>query len=105
MLDLKGDKMNQLTAYIRNSRRQKIGVLFATKRPEAPCADIGWSLCSKRDKFNRERGLQIARARAVVGSVVSVPRSIRAALETFQLRVDKYFKVDSGFGVPDTFLR
>ena len=54
--------MKHLVEYIRDSHNQKVGVLFA--KPSGTNFTVGYSLCCKEDKFDREFGLFLAERRA-----------------------------------------
>lgn len=63
---------------------------------------VGWSLCNKTDKFDREQGLTIAMARAITWSVrgkytdekkpLDIPVTVQKHLKDFLARCDRYFK-------------
>lgn len=50
-----------LKQYIRDKKNNPIGILLATQKDNV--IHIGWSLCSKKDKFNKEKGMTIAEGR------------------------------------------
>jgi hypothetical protein len=64
--------------------------------------NVGWSLCNKRDKFNKEKGLFIALNRAIKSSYTSedevlnlsekVPRTLRPLYLKMRRRSQLYFK-------------
>lgn len=90
-----------LIEYVRNKKREKIGVLVAL--PSKNGFSIGWSKCntSKNDKFDRDLGLILAIGRANLNSsiyvrdkrkLVSMPRQIRQHCEErFRYRASRYY--------------
>lgn len=75
--------MKILIKYVRN-KNKRVGLVFATKER------VGWSLCDKYDKFNREEALKIAINRDE--SDTNVPRSIKKEFEKMEGRQKAYFK-------------
>jgi len=63
------------------------GVVVATNRDE-----IGWSLCQKRDYFDKEVGKEIALKRAREKSQEKVPYDIIKHVEEMRNRAERYFK-------------
>lgn len=55
--------MKEFYQYIRNRKNQKIGLVVVV--PIDNILRLGWSLCKKEDKFSVERGLEIAKGRAI----------------------------------------
>jgi hypothetical protein len=81
--------------YILDKKDQRIGVLAATNNDIDPDnVFIGWSLCklSAGDKFDAERGVEIAYERSRKCSVAPIPMSIVPRYEAFKHRCNKYFK-------------
>lgn len=102
---------NYIFRYIRNNRRERIGLVAAFKLPnlsvdencdngtQAPVVIMGWALCNKRDKFDRDRGLKLAfersKSRALKGKAiygVRDPSRIHGDYRTFTGRAKSYFK-------------
>ena len=79
--------MREIRQFIRREDGQPIGIMVATSRD-----NIGWSVLHRRDSFNKELGLRIARGRAVSGSEATPPRRVREQLRRFQDRASRYFK-------------
>lgn len=52
---------------------------------------IGWSLCNRLDRFDKERGLMIALSRTN-STEINPPFSLVAKISDFSRRCDKYFK-------------
>lgn len=83
-----------LVQYIRDHRTgRRRGVMVGMANPDGGFL-VGFSLCHKRDRFDRDLGLRIASARALTGSSASVPHSMRSEMERFKQRCAKYFKQD-----------
>lgn len=53
---------------------------------------IGWSICNKLDRFDKEFGIGIAYRRAIVGSKVKMPAMIRPTYDKVVKRAEKYYK-------------
>lgn len=83
--------------YIRNSKRVPYGVLVAIKDRKMRFSS-SWSLCNKKDRFNKKIALQIAIGRAINGggSVARqpMPHDIQRMLPAFEKRCNKYYKVE-----------
>ena len=69
---------------------EKIGVLYAFD-PE----HIGWAMKSRRDTWNKELGIQIAKGRAMMGLRNNVPDRIFKGFCYFVGRAYVYFKEES----------
>ena len=93
--------MNEIIEYVRekrHGRNDKVGVLLGWSVNGNPIL-IGWSKVMTRQKgeakdtFDKERGLEIARARKIGhGPNVQVPHIIRKRLPKFKDRCQRYFK-------------
>lgn len=88
--------------YIRCKKNIPHGVLVAIKTPEG--FRIGYSLCNKKDRFNKNMALKIAIGRAEfvnsrdVGSPATgaehyPPHPVRKMVPAFWDRCKKYYKV------------
>lgn len=53
----------KIVQYIRNGRNERIGAVVAIDAER-----VGWSVCNKKDVFNKNRALKIAIGRAEVGT-------------------------------------
>ena len=89
--------MNELIEYVRNKKRTPIGVVVAKLVPQKdflPCIGIGWSMANKKagDKFDREVGLDLARARCEYPSKKQIPYSVAKVMNRMNERSKKYFK-------------
>lgn len=84
---------NYCGARIIETGRDPIGVIVAIAKNK-----VGWSLCSSRDKFDKERGKMIAQRRAEAygtdldKTFESAPYSIRLDIQKMCERSQKYFK-------------
>jgi hypothetical protein len=89
---MSGDTPHILLEYVRDARRNKIGVIVALDSKH-----IGWSVCSPKDRFSKERGVNIASARAISGTNVKplVSKGIPKLLRKMENRAEKYFWKDN----------
>ena len=77
-----------LIEYLRDKNGNPIGVAVAVSKE-----DIGWSLCNKRDKFNKQRALEIAVGRATKRDISDTkPVTILPLFNKIYARAQKYFK-------------
>ena len=68
-----------------------IGVVIAI-RNDSGIVKFGWSSCDSKDTFSKSKALEIAKARALKGSIKPIPTSLSGtATEAFVLRCEKYF--------------
>lgn len=84
--------MNEIIEYVRNRKRQKVGVLVGSL-VDGQIA-VGWSQARiSLDPFDAERGKELARIRMHGWSNKTVvPHSIRKQLVIFSARCLRYFK-------------
>jgi hypothetical protein len=82
----KGPK--ELIKYVRNKKGMRVGVVLAVG-----ATAIGWSKCSKRDKWDREKGLLIARRRATGGFSSKVPNSVEKDFDWMAFWAGNHFGV------------
>lgn len=92
--------------YVRNKKRIPHGVLVAVKFDDGNGFRIGYSLCNKKDKFNKRTALNIAMGRAAndrrcsgyaflcVTAQEDHPRDIMKMYPLFVKRCLKYYKVN-----------
>jgi hypothetical protein len=86
-----------LKQYIRDKKNNPIGILLATQEDNG--IHIGWSLCSKKDKFNKEKGMTIALGRMNVYYIDNdmdymltvIPNTIKKDFQYIYDRADRYF--------------
>lgn len=88
---MKNNLKNVLVRYVRDNKKNGSlkGVIVGTKD------GVGWSLCCKKDRFNKDLGLSIAIDRATVGTGVKVqiPAEISSHLMSMEDRRKRYFKL------------
>mgnify|MGYP003353176764 CR=1 FL=1 len=86
---------NVIFQYVRNRRRQKVGVVAAVKRSDNTVG-LGFSLCAKNkgDVFNRNTALEIAigRANNFPHFKAYVPQSVLEDWRIIYDRACRYFK-------------
>jgi len=80
-------------AYLKEVGGDPIGIIVSTARNQ-----VGWSLCNKKDQFNKQIGKLIAINRAdyygtnKTNLLEEVPDSIRLDVIDMYTRSEKYFK-------------
>jgi hypothetical protein len=81
--------------YVRTKKRVPHGVIIALKIGSGFIC--GYSLCNKKDRFNKKMALKIAIGRADTRSVIieEAPHEVRKMLPSFVERCKKYYKVQS----------
>jgi hypothetical protein len=69
--------------YIRNNKKQKIGMITATVKDDKVL--VGYSKCKKTDKFDREIGEIISdvRSKAEISALSDIPYDIKKAIPHF----------------------
>jgi hypothetical protein len=80
-----------IVQYVRDKNRIPRGVLVAVKSPEG--YNIGYSLCSKYDRFEKRMALNIAIGRANFVDNSNMPYAISKSLPQFIDRCKRYYKV------------
>jgi hypothetical protein len=60
-----------LVKYVRNILGKRVGTVVALDKDV-----VGWSQCSPKDRFNKERGVKIAEGRAMYGTKAKPVRVI-----------------------------
>jgi hypothetical protein len=99
------ENSQSLIQLIRGSKNRTKGIIVAVKTPDN-VVGIGWSLCMKKDRFNKMMGMHIAEGRAIKNATERVvvgypPHSIALTLEKFYDRCNKYFKEELVY--PESF--
>jgi len=79
-----------LIKYIRKGKKKK-GVVVAVPVNEDK-VKFGWSMCHRRDKFDKDFGKKIAIERALCNRSITAPKSIKKDLEGFIARATRYYK-------------
>jgi hypothetical protein len=86
---------NTIFQYVRNRRREKVGVVVATKRSDNTIG-LGFSLCAteRGDTFDKDTALNIALGRAETFPYFSdtVPQSVKTDWAVIYDRAVRYFK-------------
>jgi hypothetical protein len=86
---------NTIFQYVRNRRREKVGVVVATRRSDNTIG-LGFSLCAtnRGDKFNPATALEIAvgRAENFPHFKAVLPQSVKADWDMIYDRACRYFK-------------
>lgn len=81
--------------YVRNKKRIPYGVLVAIKDVEGQGFTCGYSLCNKKDRFNKKMALKIAIGRAIITNIIGAndsPHDVRKMMPAFFDRCKKYYK-------------
>jgi hypothetical protein len=90
---------NTIFQYVRNRRREKVGVVVATKRSDNTVG-LGYSLCATKrgDDFNPATALEIALGRADNYPYFQgvIPQSVVKDWTEIVDRADRYFKQPLG---------
>lgn len=89
--------MSELITYVRvqkgRNKGKLRGVVVAVDRLK-----VGWSQANEKagDKFNKERGIAIARTRAINGLPEKgcIPHEVNKAVAIMAARSEKYFKAE-----------
>jgi hypothetical protein len=79
-----------LKEYIRNKQGNPIGILLSDNY--AGVIEFGYSLCNKKDTYNKEKGHLIALNRLHNPKWLDLPYSIDKQYNRFVERSKKYFK-------------
>jgi hypothetical protein len=86
---------NTIFQYVRNRRREKVGVVVATRRSDNTVG-LGFSLCAtnRGDTFNPATALEIAvgRAENFPHFKATLPQSVKADWDIIYDRACRYFK-------------
>lgn len=85
-MKIKNLPKNSFFEYYREEGQIK-GVVLAIDRNI-----IGWSLCAKGDKFDKDLAFKIAYNRAIIGSKVQIPFRLRPLYDKISERALKYYK-------------
>ena len=75
--------------YVRDRNGHPLGVVVALGKK-----DVGWSLCNKKDKFDKEFGLMIAKGRAIKTKTKHkfIPKTVLPYIHKMEDRAKRYFK-------------
>lgn len=87
-----------LVQYARNKKGEPTAVLVAEKIESDGPVLIGWAGCDPHDRFDKRRGLEIARGRIDIGdSGYCIPYRLRRMIPDFEDRCRRYFKTTDIF--------
>jgi hypothetical protein len=75
--------------YVRDRNGHPLGVVVALGKKE-----VGWSLCNKKDRFDRDFALKIASGRAMHSNIKrnKIPKKILPTLDKMEDRAKRYYK-------------
>lgn len=85
---------NRLMQFVRDNHGDPRGIVVAQSIDDK--IHIGWSFVNKKsgDKFNKERGLQIAIGRIEKNTNSVIPRDVNVVVDIIANRSRAYFKKD-----------
>lgn len=98
--------MSEFRMYLRDKHKQPHGIILANKVDDK--IHVGWSVCNKKDKWNRAVGVMIAESRSGATKYYNMqfekycelaPQKVRENMPRFIDRAKRYFKV-SGDALP-----
>ena len=75
-----------LVKYVRDNKRRPIGVVVATGKYK-----VGWSLCDKKDKWNKKVGVALAAGRASLPKITPA-QTVSKAVEAMKARAVEFYK-------------
>ena len=79
--------------YVHKSKK-KVGMFVAFRDPDDNIVKAGYSLCNKKDQFDKAFAEDVAFNRASLERNFSMPRSLSSKAIEFNDRCKRYFKVD-----------
>ena len=90
--------MQVLKAYVRNNKRQRVGVLIGMRGADGGIIISGSKVHTGVDKFDRDTGYNLALDRVdrfyAKGRTIKLPESMATDVERFGQRCKRYFKTD-----------
>lgn len=89
------EREHYVIQYVRKKDGRPLGAIVAVKGEHG--FRIGYSLCSRKDRFKKETGLKIAFGRADTWSVIprDTPKEILAVLPAFIARCKRYYRTEN----------
>lgn len=84
-----------LITYLRDKKRNPIGVLVAVKTSNNGEFNIGYAMCRKGDRFCKKMGLKIALGRCEhfdAPYLETMPYNLKKMMPRFMQRCAKYYK-------------
>ena len=76
-----------LVKYVRDEKRKPVGVVVATGKYK-----VGWSLCSKEDKWDKKVGMTMAVGRAVMPKTGFPAQSVRKTVDEMKAKAVEFYK-------------
>lgn len=76
-----------LVKYVRNRKRRPVGVVVATGKYH-----VGWSLCDKKDEWDKEVGMAMAVGRAVMPKTGFPAQTVDKAVIEMKARAVAHYK-------------
>ena len=76
-----------LVNYVRDSKRQPVGVGVAIGKYK-----VGWSLCDRKDKWNKEIGVALAAGRAALPKNLVPAQTVFEAVTRMKRRAVEFYK-------------
>jgi hypothetical protein len=83
-----------LKQYVRDKKGNPKGLVLAviSDNPDAKVVRLGWSLCSKRDRFDKGIAENIAVGRAYEGTAALIPHAVEREFSYFHKRLSRFLK-------------
>lgn len=81
---------NQIRQRIRDKHGKHVGLMVAIKLSNT-LITVGWSVCNKIDKYDKQLADKIAFNRAMYGSHTPAPRFAKPQIDKFSQRATFYF--------------
>jgi hypothetical protein len=82
---------NILYKFTKDKKGNPVGVVCAYKINSSNFS-LGWAKVKKGDKFNKQFGLKIAKDRATMGSITTIPSSLQGDYQEINERAIRYFR-------------
>ena len=76
-----------LVKYVRDAKRKPVGVVVATGK-----YNVGWSLCSKEDKWNKKVGITMAVGRAILPKIDSPAQTVSKVVNEMKAKAVEFYK-------------
>lgn len=76
-----------LVKYVRDSKKRPVGVVVATGKYK-----VGWSLCDKKDIWNKKIGIALATGRASLRKTEVPAQSVSKTVTDMKARAISYYK-------------
>ena len=76
-----------LVKYVRDSKRRPVGVVVATGKYK-----VGWTLCDKKDKWDKKVGVALATGRASLPKNEVPAQTVTKAVTAMKARAVAHYK-------------